>query len=396
MLSRLTWLFLLIPLALLTVVPLGTAQNWIKFWKNLAIILLLINLVPFVARQVQTALYPQLERPGLNYQPREMFSLLDFTYRRSARVADWAMEDTFQAPASKGMIAGKKSQFESANLLYDPQAKIQTGPAQPEWNWNRVVCSWDGPVTATQEIRPVLISQTQHRLLNATRIVLLTLLASILLGALKLPRLIGKRRATAATMLVLICLLPNQLNAQQIPDADMLKTLRERLLQPSDAFPHAAEIPFAALELIGNEIKMDVEIHAAVKVAVPLPGRVPMWSPVTVSVDGKPAELVCRKAGYLWVVVPEGVHRIQVNSLLADVIEWEWDFLLKPRTVSIAAEGWKVSGVRANGIPEQQVFFAREQNIIAGEATYDRKDFNVIAVVDRHLETGLVCASITR
>jgi hypothetical protein len=58
--------------------------------------------------------------------------------------------------------------------------------------------------------------------------------------------------------------------------------------------------------------------------------------------------------------------------------------------VTIAAPGWTVTGLRPNGVPENQVFFARQRAAAEGEAEYDRKDFNAIVVVDRHLEVGLV------
>jgi len=53
-----------------------------------------------------------------------------------------------------------------------------------------------------------------------------------------------------------------------------------------------------------------------------------------------------------------GVH---IEGLLADVGEWEWTFALKPHRVTIEAPGWTVSGIRPDGVPEQQVFFARKE-----------------------------------
>ena len=107
-------------------------------------------------------------------------------------------------------------------------------------------------------------------------------------------------------------------------------------------------------------------------------------------VDGKPDVALRRDDGYLWVVLPEGVHRVRVEGLLADVGEWEWTFQLKPHRVTIEAPGWTFSGVRPDGVPEQQVFFARKQKSTAGEASYDRQDFQTVAAIDRNLELGLV------
>ena len=391
---RITWLFLLMPVALLRVVNEGTAKKWIVAWKYLAITLLVINLAPFLGGQIQNAIYPQLERPGINYSHRGMFWSLNRVYRSSVEMADYALEVQESSQTAAPAISGKKTRFDSSNLLYDPKARIQTGPAEPEWSWNQVQCRWSGPVSSSQTIKPILISLNQNRAITVVRIALLVLLVSILFGGKKMRLsfrfpLIARRTAVSIA-LVFACFGSSQLWAQDIPGETMLKTLRERLLQPADAFPRAAEIPRVQLSIVDNKIVMEAEVHTAAEVAVPLPGRIPAWSPLSVSVDGKPAELICRRKGYLWTVLPAGVNQVVVESLLPDVTEWEWTFLLKPRVVSIDAPGWNVSGVRSNGVPEQQVFFTQQRKATDEAAAYDRKDFQAIVAVDRHIETGLV------
>ena len=54
--------------------------------------------------------------------------------------------------------------------------------------------------------------------------------------------------------------------------------------------------------------------------------------------------MVSRRDGYLWVLVPKGVHEVVVKGLLPDEADWEWTFLLKPKYVSIDAPGWKSHG----------------------------------------------------
>ena len=384
---RLAWIFLLMPMALLRVVLEGTGRRWIMAWGYFAVALLIITLVPFVASQIQSTLYPQLEIPGVNYASRGMFWWLDAIYERSARIG--AMPSVTRALEQQAVIAERAAQVEIPNLLYDPKARIQTGPGPPEWNWNQVFCQSDGPVSAEQQIKPVLISQTQHKLLSIARLTFLLALFAIFFDV-KLRTPFSKRRTAAAAVVLLMCVFPSQLPAAEIPDESMLNTLRERLLEPADAYPHAGEIPSVELKLDGNRVQLDAEIHTALEVAVPLPGRLSVWTPVSVTIDEKPAELVCRREEYLWIVLPQGVHRVAVESILADLTDWEWTFLLRPRRVAITAPGWNVSGVRSNGIPEQQVFFARQQRGTEGAAAYDRKDFDAVVAVDRHVETGLI------
>ena len=334
---RLTWLFLLMPIGLLRVVPEGTAQKWIKLWKYIAVVLLIINLAPFLSQQIQNALYPQLEKPGVNFQPRSMFGTLNFAYQKSATVAEWAYETDDFAPQSVELQKGRQSsRFQTSNLRFDPKAQIQTGPAQPEWRWNQVYCQWDESVSADQKIRPILVSRGLNRLITVIRIALLIVLAGIVFGGIKLPTLFPAQRGSGSVD-GLDLFGSDPVASQDIPNEAMLQKLRERLLEPADAFPRAGEIPSVELKLEENRVTMNAEVHTALEVAVPLPGRIPTWSPVSVTVDGKPTELVCRKDGYLWTVLPQGVHQVVVKSLLPDVSEWQWTFLLKPRTVIIDA-----------------------------------------------------------
>jgi hypothetical protein len=383
---RYAWFFLLIPLALLRMTSGERARKWISAWKYLAAGVLVLILVPFVAGQLQNVIYPQLEPQGASYRRGAL--------HRLAATSSLSVLEPSDLPGSyRGGEADRKLQqqeavqAQSANLMYEAKAKIQTGPALPGWTWNTVRCSWNGPVSAKEEIRPVFISLRMHRVLTVVRLAFVVLLAAMLLRVRAAGVPSAKSTATAAVLLLALCL-PTRSSAQ-LPDKETLGTLRERLLEPSDAYPNAAEIPSVDLKLSDGAISMVAEIHAATRVAVPVPGRLPAWSPVSVTMDGAPAASLRREDGYLWVVVPEGVHRVAVQGMLPEATEWAWSFLLKPRRVVIDAPGWSVTGVRPGGVPEQQVFFARQRKAAEGEAAYDRKDFNAIVVVDRHLEVGL-------
>jgi hypothetical protein len=380
-------------LALLQVVHKdSSAYTWIKGWKYAAVTLLAINLVSFLADQIQTAIYPQLEQPGINFSRRDMFFEMGRAAYNVGPLSSASPETSVAKPQSGQffMPPGQKSggvKFKSGNLMNNPKSQIQTGPAQPDWTWNRVNCYWDGPVTADQSFQPILLSPTQHRIVIVVRVALLLLLTAILLG--KRFRVPHPRRAITGLVLLPIALASSFAQAQEFPDSNMLKELRDRMMKTSDAFPRAAEIPVASLKIDGNRVVMSAEIHAAVQVAVPLPGKLPVWSPMSVIVNGKPTDLVRRKGDYLWTVLPAGVHQVVVESILPDVSEWEWSYLLQPRTVSIEAPGWTITGLRKNGVPDQQVYFLRQQQV-EGTAAYDRSDFNPILAVERHIEAGLI------
>jgi len=76
-----TWLFLLMPLALLRVVTEGTGKKWLSAWKYIAVGLLLLNFLPYTAREIQSVIYPQLETEGVTYQPRRMLGWIGLDFR---------------------------------------------------------------------------------------------------------------------------------------------------------------------------------------------------------------------------------------------------------------------------------------------------------------------------
>ncbi len=391
---RFLWVALLVPLALLRVVTAGWGQKILVAAKWLVLALLVVVMVPFLASQIQQAIYPQLE-------PRASFpSFMATTFSAPQNeMADLVVEESQAMPAapdaSRSDYSWKRKpgvqdqQQDKSNLLYDAQARIQTGPAVPDWTWRTVSFGWNGPVQARQQIRPLLISQPLERVLTLLRVILLLALAFVLL---RVKGLAGKLFMGGANVAVIV-ILPWFFSASamaQFPEPEMLETLRERLLEKSDAYPNAAALPSVSLSLVDRKLTIEAEIHTAIPTAVPLPGRLPAWSPVSVMIDGKPGAALRREDGYLWVYLPAGVHRVTLQGQLSELTEWEWTFLLRPHRVVIDAPGWAISGVKPNGVPDQQVFFALQQQAAAGEATYDRQDFQSVVVVDRNIELGLV------
>lgn len=413
---RLTWFFLLIPIAVLRLVSKAPQTQWLRAWRLLAIGVLLLNLLPFLANQLQNALYPQLEPVGVPYRERTMFQWLNATYNTSAELADVVfLEDAssvmpsstssnLDLKAGRGESASwQASQQQLANMMLDPSTNIQTGIAKPEWQGNSVSCVWDGPVDSQQRIYPILISCNMHRVLTGLRVALLVALLGILYRWPTRPTRLRSPPAdpnlgpadpnlgpAVASIVAMVWLLCSPVAFAQAPDQDTMKLLRERLLKPSDAFPKAAELPQATLSIQQGTLTIEAEVHAAVDVAVPIPGKLPSWSPLQVQLDGDDA-LVCRRDdGYLWVWVPQGVHRLTVKGMLGDVTEWVWTFLLKPKSLQVDAPEWNVAGLNEEGKPEDQLFLVRKEKVQEGQASYDQKNFRSVVMVHRELEIGLV------
>ena len=394
---RWAWLFLLMPLALLKVAPEGALRKCLLAWRMIAVVALVIFLAPFIAGQLQSAMYPQLESRGETYRSHGLAPIIP---RMAAMQTDSASELMAQragvigAPPTtarkrySGRL-GSIAKSKASNLAYDPKAKIQTGPAEPTWQWIRVRAGWNGPVSETQTVRPILLSPALHRSLTMVRVLLLLMLAGVLLGVRRLRNPLAPPPASAALAACLFVGLCPSATASDLPSQHLLDGLQQRLLEVSSVYPHGAAIPEVQLDVEKDKILMRAEIHCAVEAAVPIPGKLPSWSPISVHVDGNDATLLRRRDGFLWVVLPAGVHNLTVQGLLPAADEWAWTFRLTPKRVSVNAPGWQVTGIRPNGVPENQVFFSRQQKDTEREAAYDRKNFNPVLVLDRQFEVGL-------
>jgi len=389
---RYTWLVLLIPLALLRVVPKGWGQRVLSAGKWISVLVLVLILVPFLGKQIQQCLYPQLENVGGSTSSQNV-SKMSVDFMPSLGAPGAAMEsdaDVFSSRSSGGVAKQRQLSLTSDNLSYDTKARIQTGPGVPEWSWRVASFGWNGPVTTAQTVRPILIPLGVERVLSMVRVLLLLALAAMLLNARRTRTSAFRRGGAAVALCATLCYIGGSQAQAQFPDKAMLDDLRARLTEKSDAYPTAADIPQVALSVYENKLTMEVEIHTAVRTAVPLPGRLPAWSPVAVKVDGQPEATLLRDDGFLWVVLPAGVHHVSVEGLLANLTEWQWTYQLRPRRVTIDAPGWQVSGVRPDGLPEAQVFFTRILKSTAGEANYDRPNLQTAVGVERQLELGLV------
>jgi hypothetical protein len=376
------------------VVPQGTPTDSV-ITKEIAVLPGVVGLPPVSGYVSRSSAQPTdvqvwFEEQGVPFPPGSSAVYLPDRNRLIVRNTQENL-DLIVGIVSSGAVAWDSS-TSGRNLEYDAAARIQTGPGVPQWTWRTVGYGWNGPVQASQQVRPILIPSSIGRVLSVLRVGLLLALAGVLLGA-RAPRAFWRRGATggaAAVFLGAALLLGGAAPAAaQIPDQQTLQTLRERLVKAPDAYPRAADIPSVALTLNDRRLTLEAEVHTAVPTAVPIPGRLPAWSPISVQVNGKPEPSLRRQDGYLWVSLPAGVHRVLVEGSLAELTEWEWSFLLKPRRVAITAPGWNVSGVRPDGTPEQQVFFARQQPAATGESSYDRQDLQTLALVDRRLELGL-------
>ncbi|MBL9181051.1 MAG: hypothetical protein JNN17_02840 [Verrucomicrobiaceae bacterium] len=440
---RFTWIILVAVFAAAKWVPENApslVQRLVNGLKIATLVLFALNAVPFVTQQIQQAIYPQLEPYRTTWQ-QEIRGNMQWAEAPASpapvtQEADGIRERVAGAmnslDLSSSRLEQKPSKFDlKSNLLYDNKAKIQTGPAVPQWKWREISFGWRGPVSADEKISLLLIPCGLERVITLLRIASMLGLVWLLLGKGKelpkwpggkgrdgssprdsvlecagppalssvarpaessrglehsktLPRPLDAPSASLLLATALIFFVLANTGSAQIPSPEMLNELRERVLSLRPQDPQRSEIPHVRLKLQGHRLEMEVEIHASEIVAVPLPGKLPSWSPLTVG-----DAVTLRHEGYLWVLAAPGVQTVKLTGLIPPGAEWQWSFLLKPRQVQIDAAGWTVTGMKPNGVPEDQVFFVEQNRSASAEAAYDQKDFFPVVRIERELELGL-------
>ncbi len=387
------WLNILAATALIKVLPPGRFLSFMNWYRAVTCLFLVLAAIPFMVDQVRMGLYPQLEQPWQTILPAE--------YPATAAMAPEAMIMQGQAmrksmpeQAASGAAVEKDEAVNFERI--DPNAKIQTGPGLPQWQWTKIQLSWNGAVDSGQELHLWYQPPVMTMLLNFLRVALIAVLALLMFGvAEKFKFNLKTAMPVMLGFLVLPMLSPQPAHAD-FPNQAMLDELRNRLLEAPDCLPDCAQIPQMHLAITDKALTLTLKIHARQAVAVPLPAEYEQWFPSQVSVDGKAAQGLYRSGNGLWLNLSEGEHQVALSAapLLS---RFTLPLPLKPHHVVIEADGWQVSGTQEDGRVDGQLQFSRvSQTQEAGKPALEPGVLPPFVSIKRTLQLGLDWRVITQ
>ncbi|MES2041502.1 MAG: hypothetical protein V4495_27105 [Pseudomonadota bacterium] len=401
---RYSWIVLFVLIAILRALPASRFQVWIKRLQQVSLLVLILLTLSFATQQVRSALYPVLETDGA----------ADYLYQRSqydgapapaaapvAMPAEVSAEvqggstiaeapppppakmqspvmreenmpvqqaaDRLKADAMRSYSLTKsKALSKSQSINYqtlDPDAKVQTGPGLPTWNWRSHRLIFDGPVRQDQQLDLWLLPPWTNKLLVVLRLILLGLL---LMCVSEFRRGTGQGPTDAGTpvaskwswrglgkavSILMMCSL-TALSAiysepahAQMPDNEKLEELKQKLTRPADCLPDCAEISRMMVQINGSSVRLGLDVDAAIDIALPLPGGIKHWLPAQAQLDGKPAYIRRSDDGTIWLLAPAGRHRVELTGELMQSDTLQLPLPQKPRHVDIHADGWDVAGL---------------------------------------------------
>lgn len=403
---RFVWINVFIAIALLRVVPKNTLRKFISGYRNLSLLALVIISVPFMVQEVRTGIYPQLEKPWQTFKERpaglrSMDAMEEDISLELQTQTSPAKRLRSMAPLASMARPVEEKPVDKLSMLVDPNATLQTGPGLPDWTWNKVKLSWNGPNDLQQRTSLVLLSPGVNMILNFMRVFFLLLLF-VLVFDIKLKKIPIKKAAKAA---VIFCLFPiasflSTTDASaNYPDEALLKELKNRLTRAPDCLPSCAAVSTLRININGKNINLTSTLHTHQRVALPLPAKSDQWLPDVVTIDGRSASGLFRsKDGVIWVAVEPGIHTVKLSGKVPDRSYFQLPLLLRPHHVTVSSKGWTIDGVSVNGVPDSQIQFSRIQK------QQQSKDFSQLQAgplppfvrVERTLNLGLEWQVVTR
>jgi hypothetical protein len=389
---RLVWLNLLAAIALLRVLPEGRFLLLIKSYRNLCWLALVLITIPFMVSQVRVGLYPQLEK---QWQP-----ITTSPYQTHAAIQQESQlqEDvatlTRKTPAKmrSNTYASPASMDEKYSVNFDridPDAKIQTGPGLPQWQWHSVQLSWNGRVHSDQQIELWYLSPAMTMALNFIRVTLVMLLSLLMFGMLN-----NKFRLSMPVLsIVLLVLLGTPTNDAYaaFPSQKLLNELKSRLLQAPDCLPTCAQIAAMHLQIDDSKLQIYLQIHTQQDSAVPLPAHFNLWQPAFVSVNGENAASLIRQQDQLWLYLPKGQHNVILKGINPPTHQFTLPLPLQPHRVTADSQGWTIEGLHEDGRSAGQLQFTRLKTLHQQQTTASLQQTTLPAFIriERTLHLGL-------
>jgi len=413
-----SWIIILLVMAIARGLPQANAQRWLNRALVVAYAGLLVLAVPFLIEQARLALYPQLEH--LSAEPPANIVMLAANTLEPPVVAS-------VKPVAKMMMAGvtralppPSLQQEAQNTVdalannprivppaevVDPKARIQTGPALPDWQWTVVNMNWSGPVVSNTIIKLWLLSPWQTRLWHVLSVLGVIALVAGLLGAFRKGSSLSWRLVTqhlGLWLFVAVSVTSGMMytplaNAADFPSTDLLQQLRAGLTEPDDCLPQCAQVEQVDIRVIGNQLTLNFTIDAVSDVAVPLLRWNDQVIITQVQLDHNASVLRRLANNDLAVHVAPGVHQINIVAQVANTTAVNISFASGPRWLNFISQDWQVAGIIDGQLQGDSVQLMRRTPTVAmQDDSFTPTHIPPFVRIDRRLELGLQWTLITK
>jgi hypothetical protein len=378
-----SWVILVAALPLLKVLPSGKFKQLTTSFAYLALSGLLIIILAFSVQQVRRGLYPQLEMNRAINASHYKYAQAPTNFAGNLPKKAKEIEALHRMDASTSTVIEEKV----SRKRYRPSDNVQTGPGEPDWQWQQIHLRWSGPVKVGEPLKLYLSPPLLTRLLKFVQVALIALLFYGLAGPLlREHRLFGRKDETALPPGITSCLLPALLlltgmglhtpqiqalesatavqSNHSFPSEKLLAQLKAELLKAPQCAPQCAAVQNLDIRVDQQQLRLQFRASAGSPIAFPLPLD-KSWQAHSIRVDDRPATLAQDK-GKLWVQLDAGVHDVLlIGQAHGDNISIP--FALPPHDTHVTAPGWRVHGLNQGHVSGGSVQLEKEQKQVVAD-----------------------------
>ncbi len=373
------WIFLLVAAALLRVLPRGRFWQLVRAAFVVGLVSFAIVAIPFAARSLREAVYPQLASQSHGFERGGGLHLDESAPMQAPAEPVEMVQEQAAAPSGAGDAKGdfasdleggrdrasaaapmkSTSSYarQQARPKQDPDAVVQTGPGLPDWEFQSWRLSWSGPVARDHRFDLMILPPLANRALSVLRVGLLGLLLWFIVAA---AGAFARRAPIApAVTAVLAALAFGGVARAQFPDPAMLEQLQARVTKPPACRPECVRVADLEVQVGPGGLSLRAEVHAQDRTSVRVPGPLALWSPERVTLNGAEARMIKQDDGFLHVRVAPGVSALEVQGPLPETETLTLRLGDPPARVRVKATGYEVSGVREDGTSEDAIELRR-------------------------------------
>lgn len=361
-------------------------------------------LLPYTLTEIHHIMHPTLEHAGIERDYPEPYAANPGRVR-AARVASEAYDAAEAAMAPQVLSSAAKSRqqkagrIEQAPIVDNSKLRVQTGPGEPDWHWNQYHLHNVGDVLSDQKLELTLLSVWPARIFRVLRLLVIWAALVLLLQQLFATRGMGgmgslrgmggmrglfgsKGRnkdasapGTAAPLSVLLLsgLLGLGLMLSSAPvqaakpapiDDATLQALRDRLYPMAECAPHCAAVGQMQVDTSRHALTLRLSVHTQAQVQVPLPSvdATDNWRMDRLLVNGRPATSRRSADGVLWVLMPAGIHNVEIGGPIGMGNSIRLALPMPPQMLRLSGEQWQATGL-VNGLPADSVLNLNLQSV---------------------------------
>jgi hypothetical protein len=434
--------------------PEGRLRGFFRLGQYLALICLAVAAVIFIPAQIRHALYPQLEEragedallvddmahaavDGNFWWGEDIATKLAEPWAAAAPPPPESSEDRYSGLSAlrrrteenlmpseslsriarpshqsgwRASVIEREKAALPARQRYAQSTVTQTGGGEPAWNLGEQYrLRWAGPVAETQRVQLFVSPPWLTRILRVLMVVLLGALVWRLLRAVfpdkapppgwrRAPPAAASARAASLAGAGLAVLFVAALGfpasaaaapAGAFPPKELLDELRTRLLKAPECAPFCVDVAKARVEARPRALRVRLTAHAAAPSSLPLPNPGRHLDLREVRVDDTPHP-VLRFGGRIYVVLRQGIHRVQIEyAPSGDTVSLS--FPLRPARIEFAGTGWQVEGIDENRLLGETLNFSRAADapVSAAERGAQAQQFAPFVHVRRDIDLDL-------